>query len=596
VRFREGQPLTAVDLNAEEGAIVAYRTAHNLSHHAWGIVSGLQLEITTVNGLTSLNVAPGSAVDGYGRELYVPEPVIVPVSSLAQFFSGATKGFDVWLVYRLGKGSSAGRVSEQTIVRITVPVPGPRTGKPSSVSGEWPVFLGHVTETVEVDTTRFRYAGLRGERLVSSSSDPTGATRIRVGIEDDGSGPVVAFGVQAGDACAASGQQRTTQIRLLNGVNIGGPAPQSSTVLTQAIGTTATSPALRNLVISKAIDLRLMLSEADLCGLPPSGQNLLVIAGVNNVLHFVVFDAGGKKAANVGEADLLGTSASQVSNLKTTLGGLSSRTDPNPAERDEIIAQSLAIINPSLPFTSISFDPLTTPPPNPVNWRIYRVVVPDPNPKNPPTEQLRVEFFNPGGQGDPARSTFVVRLSDGTNKYTALTASADGNVTIGDLNNVPGTNAGTLHIIGQLVESQVKINPNDPRFTGQLSNQLLTGAISSRVVPVLNVDVKLNAASAVRPKQNAVFDITITRMSDSPGPVAGIQVYGNATIPTTSSSSAPTVVAVSYDSSAGTLTVGIPANAQVGGTMNIGVIAMGTIGSVLIAVGQPGPFSFTITT
>ncbi len=596
VRFREGQPLTAVDLNAEEGALVAYRTAHNLSHHTWGIVTGLQLEIATVGGLPTLTLAPGSAVDGFGRELYVTEHVTVPGSSLTAFFSGATKGFDVWLVYRLGKGTSAGRVGEQTIVRVTTPVSDPGAAAPPSGGADWPVYLGSVSETAEVVMTGIRYVGLRGEQLVSSSGAPAGATRIRVGMADDGSGSAVSFGVTAGDAFVSNGQQTPTLNAFLNGVNIGGPAAQPSSLLTHSAGASAPAPALRKLIISKALSLQLMLSETNLCGLPSSGQNLLVIGEVNDVLHFVVFDANGKKIVDVDET-ALGSKAALITTLKTTLRGLSSATDPTPDERHKVIAESLAIVESTLPFTSLAFDPFTTPPANPVNWRIYRIVVPDPDPKNPPTDQLRFEFFNPGSQGDPARSTFVLRLSDATNnlKYNVLTATADGNVTIGDPNNQPNTRAGDLNVIGQLVESPVTINPSDPRFIGQLSSQLLSGAVSSRVIPVLQVTVTAHAGTLIKPDNPAaVFDVAITTLSSSPGPVTGIQVYGNATIPL-SDSSTPTVAPITYDPVGGTLTLAIPADAKVGSVLTVNVIAIGSVGTVLIAVGQPGPFPFTIT-
>jgi len=91
-RFRERQILGADDLTTEQEFQTAHRRRHNIGSHRWGIVTGLTL--TTSTG--SPRVEPGMAVDGYGRELLVPEPVPLPPDA---FDCLKSEQLDVWLVY-----------------------------------------------------------------------------------------------------------------------------------------------------------------------------------------------------------------------------------------------------------------------------------------------------------------------------------------------------------------------------------------------------------------------------------------------------------------------------------------------------------------
>lgn len=70
--FRDEQVLRAADLSAEQAHRVDMRRRHNVAAHTWGIVTGLALS-EDEHGV--IYVQPGMAVDGYGRELRVPEAV-----------------------------------------------------------------------------------------------------------------------------------------------------------------------------------------------------------------------------------------------------------------------------------------------------------------------------------------------------------------------------------------------------------------------------------------------------------------------------------------------------------------------------------------
>src|SRR5262245_41186772 len=92
VRYRERQPLRVGDLVVEQGYHTTMRRRHNIAHHGWGILYGLALVFEGGDCF----VRPGMAVDGYGRELIVPKPVLLPLAAFEQLQSDT---IDVWLLY-----------------------------------------------------------------------------------------------------------------------------------------------------------------------------------------------------------------------------------------------------------------------------------------------------------------------------------------------------------------------------------------------------------------------------------------------------------------------------------------------------------------
>ena len=65
-------------------------------------------------------------------------------------------------------------------------------------------------------------------------------------------------------------------------------------------------------------DLRLMSSLNDVSGIPTVGQNLILVAAVNNVLHFRLFDADGKMVVDTDEKNLTGQTR-QIEDLRKEL-------------------------------------------------------------------------------------------------------------------------------------------------------------------------------------------------------------------------------------------------------------------------------------
>lgn len=76
VQYRERQRLTAADLRVEQDYRLAMAGRHHVSHHEWGIVRGLRV---SRNAVGEFSLTPGVAIDGYGREIFVPEVVLLEV-------------------------------------------------------------------------------------------------------------------------------------------------------------------------------------------------------------------------------------------------------------------------------------------------------------------------------------------------------------------------------------------------------------------------------------------------------------------------------------------------------------------------------------
>jgi hypothetical protein len=207
VRFRERQLLRTADLADEQAYHLAMRRRHHLAQHGWGVVRGLRLALAG-GGWT---IDPGMAVDGYGRELFVAEPLRVPAEAFAQLESDR---LDVWLVYdrteettplrgRFDCGPGRhNRWREVTRLRLTAAderinprapaetpledIPfAPHREPPDDPAREWPVYLGVVERVVTgqlLPAPPRPSATLAGESLTA----PSGRARLRIGSEEAG--------------------------------------------------------------------------------------------------------------------------------------------------------------------------------------------------------------------------------------------------------------------------------------------------------------------------------------------------------------------------------------------------------------------------
>src|SRR6478672_8917738 len=90
VYYFDRQFLRLAEFQDEQAYHIALRRRHNLSHHSWGIVTGLAI----MKEGDVLVLLPGLAVDGYGRELMLTDRITIDRSVFDRY--GANR-LDVWL-------------------------------------------------------------------------------------------------------------------------------------------------------------------------------------------------------------------------------------------------------------------------------------------------------------------------------------------------------------------------------------------------------------------------------------------------------------------------------------------------------------------
>ena len=91
-------------------------------------------------------------------------------------------------------------------------------------------------------------------------------------------------------------------------------------------------------------DLLLMPSLNDVSGIQASGMNLVIVAAVNNVLHFRIFDANGKVVVDTDETRLT-TQAGPIADLKRQLDSVRPPHQLTGSEKDRVIAEVTSIVD-----------------------------------------------------------------------------------------------------------------------------------------------------------------------------------------------------------------------------------------------------------
>lgn len=201
VHYFPQQFLRTEDFDTEQAYHIDMRRRHNIGHHIWGVVYGLQMQVEE----GGIFVQPGMAVDGFGRELILPERQAL---ALSEFEAKDSDQLDVWLLYNLvgaKQGTSAHRCSGNTnafnrwqelpAIRLEVPdpsYPDPRQPKAVLDAGvesaahrrpsddpahRWPVFLGRIVRdrsdptapAYSVDQVGRPAAGVIGDAVVAPS-------------------------------------------------------------------------------------------------------------------------------------------------------------------------------------------------------------------------------------------------------------------------------------------------------------------------------------------------------------------------------------------------------------------------------------------
>ena len=214
------QFLRTEDFTDEQSYHLEMRRRHNIAHHSWGIVHGLELATDSEGNPV---ICPGMAIDGYGREIILSEQKQTPTPIIA-FEDKDSELLDVWLEYDLSGTEAAAsgytdcgadpnqsslRWQEKPLLRLTVPDPartnrrepesvsiGDLQFKPSRVPPDdtlksWPVFLGQMERAKPKPDKPYVYtfdmsgrpcAGLVGESVTA----PSGKTTVQIGSETKG--------------------------------------------------------------------------------------------------------------------------------------------------------------------------------------------------------------------------------------------------------------------------------------------------------------------------------------------------------------------------------------------------------------------------
>jgi hypothetical protein len=207
VDFRADQHLGARHLRSEQAYHIAMRRRHNIAQHEWGIVMGLELLADAVER--------GFAIDGYGRELILPQRTGLRVQQTFNELGGDV--LDVWLLY--GRQTDGDWFVESARVELTKGLDPwsdrrhpPRVPPedvsfdatrvpPDEPSSLWPVYLGSIQRD-PTDPTKPNHAITRGRPYVgvraATIHAPGGPARIELGETfavrlDDSSGakPVI---------------------------------------------------------------------------------------------------------------------------------------------------------------------------------------------------------------------------------------------------------------------------------------------------------------------------------------------------------------------------------------------------------------------
>lgn len=173
------------------------------------------------------------------------------------------------------------------------------------------------------------------------------------------------------------------------------------------------------------------------------------------------------------------------------------------AALNKLIGQFDAGLPGDLHIRGASFRPLSAPPPAAAPWRLYRT---GRTVDGVTSYELCAEIGGAGKQGDSARYRLAVGVFDrAAVRFRSCLSVTCGRVTV----------AGKLVVQGQLRESPIDLNPNDPRFGETLFQQLASGL-------ALGFDTT-SLQLTIAPVDAASYTITIENRSDQK--ITNINLY-----------------------------------------------------------------------
>ncbi len=399
VNYRERQRLRADDLTTDQRYHVQARQRHNITQHVWGIVWGLALQYDDRNGLM---VQPGIAIDGYGRELIVSEPLQIETDTLNKaclYYGDQPSLLDVWLIYR-EVGFSPSQKGRVVVSKDT------RTQEQPCLQ---------IRQGFEVISAEAR----RRPDLVDEADEDFQPWQP---LPDDGRTWPVFLGQ------LSSTDQKTFKISFEN-------RPYA-----ELFGERVTSPngqGWMGLLDGNSISRRFSVNLTDNSG--------MMTKRLEVGYHDNTAETQATLQGNVAVGGWL------------SVGGM---PQPEPTASVPVDARGLHFGTPRLT------------PEKAAPWQFYRTLF---KPKDAPPEtqaldQLRIEMFNPGEEGDQKAYEFAIGTRvDAKPFIPCLTLSADCSVTL----------TGTLKIEGELLLSPIPADPTDQRFGDAMIGSWLHGLASS---------------------------------------------------------------------------------------------------------------------
>ena len=468
VLYRERQRLRADDLNDEQAYRLALRRRHNIGPHTWGIAYGLGLNADR----DDIVVQPGMAVDGYGRELLVLEPLAVSNERLREIqddAGGENMAILVSLRYRripdfppqdgrwpCGPDENS-RWQEVTRLCLTpvgkdepIDPKRPRgvaesdleAGAVIDLSDDparlWPVYLGKLTRkagdtSYEINTSVRPYVSLIGETVRSASR----RTQMTVGSP---SGTGVRFAVTLADEKGEFTDDRLV-VDSAGRVTVNGPTTLQSDLQAKELD-------------ARISDLKVgdfQFTEADLADpecfarnllFDPTDPRLMALRGklpreksdkietmrkqsspplpslVSFALEVLNCLAKVEDLNSAGLFDRVALRA-ETRQVLRQLGALTSNAPDRPRLTylanflllEDLFPDAIRTAESRTPGAwGVELRPVAEPPKTARPWQIYRVDVPQED--GTKVRQLRIEIADPGKKGDPKRSLLAIGRHD----------------------------------------------------------------------------------------------------------------------------------------------------------------------------------------
>ncbi len=197
VLFEDDRALQAADLDEEYRYHLQRRWQHNLALHNWGILCGLEVACSELKPQQpSLEVRPGMALDGFGREIVLT----VQRSALSEQLLDPSQSYDVWIRYHVARSEvdneesdclaqdnplarwreepeievlptserQSADVTKPKEVRVADHSFAPHQPMKFDAASPWPVFLGRMERRSDqwtIDASERHYGGLKAQRI-----------------------------------------------------------------------------------------------------------------------------------------------------------------------------------------------------------------------------------------------------------------------------------------------------------------------------------------------------------------------------------------------------------------------------------------------